>query len=691
MKSVLTILICSIAFLPLNAQETGSTSEQQLENLAETEEGEIEDDSYMLQLERFKKHPVNLNVATADELKLLRLLTDLQINNLLIYRNLLGKLVHAYELQSIPTWDSATIQKVLPFIIISDGLLPLEKLPQRFKNGEHGLLFRYIQVLEKSKGFEKPLNGNTHYFTGSQQKLFFRYQYNYKNLLQFGILGDKDAGEAFLKNNQRLGFDFYSIHFCVRKLGIVKTLALGDFTVNLGQGLIQWQNMAFKKSAATLMVKRQAQVLQPYHSSGEYQFHRGAGITLQKNNWELTLFASLKKISANLVFDTLSNQSYISSILTSGYHRTISENLDRKTVRQIAYGGNLNYVLKSGHIGANFIQYRFSNPMESTSNPHQVFNVNRTSLSNASVDYGYTWRNIHFFGELAVDYLFNKAVINGMLLSASSNVDISILYRNIGREYRSQNANAFTENTFPVNENGFYTGLALRPFYGIRIDAYSDVFLFPWLKSRAAAPSAGKDYFAQLTYTPNKQLEMYIRYRNEWKELNLSNSSVINEIINRIPRQNMRWQTNWRLNNQVTLRNRVELLWYNKKGAAPEQGFLINIDAFYQTLLQPFAFNMRLQYVETDGFNSRIYAYENDLLYSYAIPAFYGKSFRYYFNFQFKWRRNGKKAITKGPILQTWLRWSQFVYQNQQTIGSGLDEIPSNKKSEIKAQILISF
>jgi hypothetical protein len=184
---------------------------------------------------------------------------------------------------------------------------------------------------------------------------------------------------------------------------------------------------------------------------------------------------------------------------------------------------------------------------------------------------------------------------------------------------------------------------------------------------------------------------MYIRYRNEWKELNLSNSSVINEIINRIPRQNMRWQTNWRLNNQVTLRNRVELLWYNKKGAAPEQGFLINIDAFYQTLLQPFAFNMRLQYVETDGFNSRIYAYENDLLYSYAIPGFYGKSFRYYFNFQFKWRRNGKKAIIKGPILQTWLRWSQFVYQNQQTIGSGLDEIPSNKKSEIKAQVLISF
>ena len=58
----------------------------------------------------------------------------------------------------------------------------------------------------------------------------------YKNLLQFGVVGDKDAGEQFFSGAQNLGFDFYSIHLFARNVGRIKALALGDFTVNMGQG-----------------------------------------------------------------------------------------------------------------------------------------------------------------------------------------------------------------------------------------------------------------------------------------------------------------------------------------------------------------------------------------------------------------------------------------------------------------------
>ncbi|MBL0144814.1 MAG: hypothetical protein IPP48_02690 [Chitinophagaceae bacterium] len=61
------------------------------------------------------------------------------------------------------------------------------------------------------------------------------------------MLGEKDAGEQFFKGNQKQGFDFYSTHLFARNIGIVKALALGDFTVNMGQGLTQWQSLAFKK------------------------------------------------------------------------------------------------------------------------------------------------------------------------------------------------------------------------------------------------------------------------------------------------------------------------------------------------------------------------------------------------------------------------------------------------------------
>jgi len=97
-------------------------------------------------------------------------------------------------------------------------------------------------------------------YPGSPQKVFIRYKYQYKNLLQYGVVGEKDAGEQFFKGSQKQGFDFYSVHFFVKNIGVIKSLALGDYTVSLGQGLTQWQSLAFKKSADVLSVKRQSPV-----------------------------------------------------------------------------------------------------------------------------------------------------------------------------------------------------------------------------------------------------------------------------------------------------------------------------------------------------------------------------------------------------------------------------------------------
>lgn len=691
MKSLLLIALSALLSGGLKGQETPSaTVEQQLENSAETEDVETEDDSDVLQLEKFKRHPINLNTATADELKELKCLTDLQIDNFLSYRRLLGKLINSYELQAVPTWDSSTIQRVLPYTCIKEDRGLWEKIHQRWEGGEHFFLMRYVQVLEKSKGFNKPPTANVNYYPGANLKLLFRYQYNYKNLLQWGLLGDKDAGETFFKGNQTQGFDFYSFHIFARKLGIIKTLALGDFTVNMGQGLIHWQGLAFKKSVGTILVKRQAAVLNPYHSAGEYLFHRGVGVTLQKNRWEASLFASLRKISANEVRDSV-NHFYFSSILTSGYHRTKSENEDRNSLKQLAFGANINYRDRNGKVGINVIQYQFSGTVSPAPEPYRLFAFDGTSIANASVDYGYTWKNMHFFGEGAIDQRINGAVLNGLLLSASGSLDISIVHRIINKGYQSLNANAFTENTLPVNESGFYTGLALRPFRGIKIDAYADAFQFPWLKYRVSAPSSGKEYLIQCTYTPDKQLEIYARYRQTTRQSNRSGSTLISETIDRLVRQQMRWQTNWRINTRLMVRNRLELIWYDKKGLSPEQGFLAYLDGFYEPAKGPLKINARLQYVETEGYNSRLYAYENDLLYSYSIPAFFDKGLRYYLNLQSKWQINNAKKSGPAPVLHGWLRFSQTIYPGKSAIGSGLDEIKGNKKSEIKVQLLLDF
>ena len=141
-----------------------------------------------------------------------------------------------------------------------------------------------------------------------------------------------------------------------------------------------------------------------------------------------------------------------------------------------------------------------------------------------------------------------------------------------------------------------------------------------------------------------------------------------------LPRQNWRTQISFRINQSIALRSRTELLWYDKNGENAEKGFLTFFDVLYKPMLKNYSGNIRLQYFETDGYDSRIYAYENDVLFYYSIPAFFDKGFRYYLNLNY----------TLNTKISFWLKWAQTIYSDAESIGSGLDEIPGSLKSEIR-------
>ena len=660
-----------------HAQTTTSETEQQLENLTDADQTETEDDSYLQQMQHYLKNPININSATADELRDLKIISDLQIDNLIAYRRLFGNLISVYELQAVPSWDLGTIKKILPLITVNNTVLLKDEFGKRFRDGEHSFLVRVSQVLEKSTGFDKSTSGTK--YLGSQQKVFFRYRYTYKNLLQYGIVGDKDAGEQFFKGAQNKGFDFYSFHLFARNVGKFKAIALGDFTVNLGQGLTQWQSLAFRKSVDIVNVKRQSTVLRPYNSAGEFNFHRGAGATWQSGRIEATVFASIRKLNANFVADTVNNEDYISSFLNSGYNRTSSEVNDKNNINQFAFGGNIKYKSRKWHIGINGIHHKFSLPVQKRNEPYNLYAISGKSWSNFSVDYSYTHRNLHFFGEAASTGDFKTGFVNGLLISVDPSIDISIVHRHISEQYQSINGNAFTENTYPTNERGLFTGISIRPANEWRFDAYIDIFKFPWLKYLVDAPSSGTDFFSQLTYMPNKQVEIYTRFRNETKQANQQDNNSVTNYLVKIPRQNWRTQIRYKIDQSFTLRNRIDILWYNKDAGSSEKGFLSYFDILYKPLLRPLSANLRLQYFETDGYNSRLYAFENDVLYYFAIPVFFDRGWRYYLNLNYDVNKK----------LSVWIKWGQTIYDNKKTIGSGLDEIKGDKKSEIKFQAIM--
>jgi len=258
---------------------------------------------------------------------------------------------------------------------------------------------------------------------------------------------------------------------------------------------------------------------------------------------------------------------------------------------------------------------------------------------------------------------------------------MSLLHRSISKRYASLYSNAFTENTFPTNEKGIFAGITLRPDNAWRLDAYADFYKFPWLKYLVDAPTTGTDFMLQGSYKPNKQLEIYVRYRTESKAKNYNPGAYILSPVMPKPRQDIRSHFSYKLNRTLTLRNRVEMVWYDKKGGGPESGFLIYADMVVKPIMKRYSANVRLQYFETEGYDSRLYAFENDLLYSYSIPVFYDKGYRYYFNFNYDVSK--KLAI--------WIKWSQTIYSNKDVIGSGLDEIVGNKRTEAKFQVIYQF
>lgn len=663
--------------LPLRAQEVPQRVQQQLEDVAEAQEEAFENEEWLQQLAYFRKHPLSLNTATAEDLRSLHLLTDLQIHHFLQYRGALGRLVDVHELQAVPGWDTTLIQRLLPFVSVQGGATMGETLKARLQGGDHVFLLSNSRVLEAQKGYAD--QGASRYL-GSKDHLQFRYQYRYKNLLQWGLTGDKDAGEPFFHGIQNKGFDFYSFHLFARKLGLVKALALGDYTVNLGQGLVHWQALAFGKSAEVINIKRQSAPLQPYSSAGEYYFNRGAGVTLQKGRVEVTAFASYRNVSGNRSPDTASGEEVITSIQTSGYHRTLSEIKDRNHVGLFAVGGAL--ALKHGglRIGLNGVRHYLEKALQKRAEAYNLYTIRGKEWGNYSVDYSATYRNVHVYGEAAVDQRYEKALVQGVLLSVHARADVSLLYRHIGAGYQSFSGRAFTENVSPTNEQGLYMGLCLRPHPQYKIDAYADFYRFPWLKYQVDAPSAGRDYSVQLSYQPSKQWEVYVRYRNEQKSRNAFGADSVLYVLRAFPRQIWRVHFARQFGPQLELRVRTDGVLYGAGSPQQEEGFSAFAEGVYRKGAR-FSCNLRLHYFATDGFNSRLYAYESNLLYQYYTPAFFDRGVRYYL--RMNWDASKR--------LSFWLRWSQTFYKDKKIIGSGLDLIDGSRRSEVRIQARLTI
>ncbi|MBL4862594.1 MAG: hypothetical protein JKY09_06210 [Crocinitomicaceae bacterium] len=190
-------------------QEKSEVIQQRVEVIYEQLETESLDLTNVVeQLNYFYDHPLNLNSATRENLIDIGLLTDIQINELLLHRKLFGKFITIYELQSLEYWDLEMIRLVLPFIKVDDKLDQLHVgLKEAIQQGKFEAYFRYQTILEEKGGYQDvhdsiKENSNS-YYHGNTDRYYTRLRYSYRTNLSVGVTAEKDPGEAFFRGQQK--------------------------------------------------------------------------------------------------------------------------------------------------------------------------------------------------------------------------------------------------------------------------------------------------------------------------------------------------------------------------------------------------------------------------------------------------------------------------------------------------------
>ncbi|MEO8733282.1 MAG: helix-hairpin-helix domain-containing protein, partial [Flavobacteriales bacterium] len=286
-------LLLFAAFLSLEAQlhaqtlspELRDLIEQRIESTAEElgDNSDVDLSGIVEQLMDRLHDPIDLNHTNAEELSSLDLLSDLQVNAILDHIKRFGKFISIYELQTVDGMDNATLEVLQPFVTIHGADRTRTPLKEMLANGTSEVIVRMVTDVQQRKGFlgqqnifgtlytdpdggtlpntNDPqvldsLRQNSKVYLGSPWKVYTRYRFRYRQNIDFGVTGEKDAGEQFFKGTEPQGFDFYSAHLFLRNVGPLKALALGDFQACFGQGLVFSSGLSYaRKSAYTMNIK----------------------------------------------------------------------------------------------------------------------------------------------------------------------------------------------------------------------------------------------------------------------------------------------------------------------------------------------------------------------------------------------------------------------------------------------------
>jgi hypothetical protein len=638
-KNILHYFLMIILFFPFSAECQEIAVSEVLTDIAEelaANETDPEGASLLTeQLYELYEKPVTINSGTISEISRLFFLSDFQIKSLTDYIQTTGKIVSLYEIAAIPGFDRSVAEMISPFI--SFGLIA-DNIPDSLKWNNTLLTNLIVNPGERDTSL-----------SGSSLKFLTKYRLR-AGPFEGGFTIEKDPGEKFFTGSPPLP-DFFSAHASYSGKGVVKKIIVGDFSSRFGQGTNINTGIRTGLSLTSPGYMSARNEIRPYTSTDENNYFRGVAAEFSLRKFDLSIFCSYNKIDATPALRPDSSYTYIENLYRTGLHTTSSQILKKDILSETASGFNFSCNLTSMKIGMTWSAIMFSIPiLAEVTDPENLYDFNNRKNNIFSLYYNSLISRILLYGEISLNNMDNFAVVQGATLRPSDRLSINVLYRDYAREFISFHGNGPGNSSHNNNERGILGNFTFEAAKHLFISAGCDLCYYPWLRYRCSFPSMGKRYEIRIQYLPSEKITCDFLYSYRHAMFDDQADQGISGIAETISRT-IRGSVKYTLNNCLTMATRLD---YKVVDPSGNKGMLMMQDIIYRFHQLPLTFWFRYCIFNTDDWDTRLYTYENDLLYNFSIPALSGEGSRSYLMIKWKIGKFSELRIKYG--LTTLLR-----------------------------------
>lgn len=615
---------------------------------------------------------IDINSATADELRSIHVLTESQVQSIIYERSRVGAFNSVLDLMMMPEFDEWFVTRLARFIKYDD---PAEKHQRHYLKGE--FLSRVAIQTPKAAGFDTIVKSP---YVGEPLKLLSRNKLSLDDKLTVGFVAESDMGEPICSHGVSLT-DFTSgfLSYKNNHNGIARAV-IGHYHIHIGQGLGVWTGFSTDQTSVQASIDRRTEIINPTLSAAESGYLRGGACMLVHNKSYLTLYSSWTDNDATMLTmsnDTIEESEYVQTIQKDGYHRTQKEIEGRNNVETKLSGVYASQGFYLGKIGVGANKWRCSVPL---SNGDQLYRLNYPSVEDIvtyHTDFRLIYPRVKIYGEGALQDTRKKglAVICGIDLALAGGSYLTIAYRDFSRNYYAAVQNPYSRWAQPSGERGMYMAMQTSPVRKLEVLTSINLYSNRWLTYRCMFPSDGYKIRLNAKYAINKNAEVAIRVRIDDNDISSSANQYKKEREHRI---------SYKMHYEsaplpiVRFKGAVEQIHYRKGEREASIGWWFSQELKIKAEnMSNLSATLYVAHFDTDDYNSRIYAYMPDMLYSMSTPAYSGKGVI----------AIGQLGINPVSNLTLTARVKRLRYLDREEIGTGNEKTSGAGRTEFKIQL----